>query len=104
MRFQISAGVTYDQELFVTQNDYITCRELIDFIADYLDGALPSEARVDFERHLSVCPSCVAYLDGYKKTIAVGKRALSPSDQPATGKVPESLLEAIRAARQQAKL
>lgn len=87
----------------MTSNDYITCRELIDFIADYLDGALPSEARIDFERHLGVCPSCVAYLDGYKKTIALGRSALAPTDQTASGRVPEGLLQAIRDARQNAK-
>jgi len=93
----------YDQELSVSQKDYITCRELIDFIAEYLDGTLPSDARIEFERHLGVCPSCVAYLDGYRKTIALGKMALTPSDKPATGQVPASLLEAIRTAREQAK-
>lgn len=87
----------------MSRNEYITCRELIDFIAEYLDGTLPPEHRRDFERHLTVCPPCVAYLDGYKKTIALGKAALKPSDDPATGQVPEGLLHAIRAARQQAK-
>lgn len=83
----------------MTQSDYITCRELIDFIADYLDGTLAPEFRHEFDRHLKVCPSCVAYLDGYKKTIALGKSALKRSDDPATGRVPDGLLEAIRAAR-----
>ncbi|MGH7243586.1 MAG: anti-sigma factor family protein [Phycisphaerales bacterium] len=87
----------------MSRNDYITCRELIDFIADYLDGCLTPEFRQEFDRHLSACPSCVAYLDGYKKTIALGKSALMPSDEPATGQVPEGLLHAIRAARRQAK-
>ncbi len=87
----------------MSRSDYITCRELIDFIADYLDGTLPPEFRHEFDRHLTVCPPCVAYLDGYKKTIAIGKAALKPSDEPATGQVPEGLLHAIRTARRQAK-
>lgn len=80
-------------------HDYITCRELIEFIADYLDGSLSTEMRHEFERHLGVCPSCVAYLDGYKQTIKLGKMALQPTDEPAKGTVPEGLLRAIRAAR-----
>ena len=81
-------------------HEYITCRQLIDFIAEYLDGELPADMRYEFERHLKVCPSCVAYLDGYRQTIRLGKMALAPSDEPAAGAVPESLLKAIRAARE----
>ena len=80
-------------------HDYITCRELIDFIADYLDGSLSRETRHEFERHLGVCPSCVAYLEGYKQTIKLGKIALHPSDDPASGVVPNGLIRAIRAVR-----
>jgi len=83
----------------VKDHDYITCHELIDFIGDYLDGSLSAEMRHEFERHLGVCPSCVAYLEGYKQTIRLGKMALRPSDEPASGIVPEGLLRAIRAAR-----
>ena len=78
-------------------HDYITCRELIGFIADYLDGELAAPMRHEFERHLKVCPSCVAYLEGYRRTIQLGKMALAPTDDPAP--VPEELVRAIRAAR-----
>lgn len=81
----------------MTERPYITCRELIDFIASYLDGELTPDVRHEFERHLSVCPSCVAYLDSYTRTIAMGKAALTPSEEPAA--VPEALVKAIRAAR-----
>lgn len=83
----------------MNDHEYITCRQLIDFIADYLDGELPADMRHEFERHLKVCPSCVAYLDGYLQTIRLGKIALAPSEDPASGSVPEGLLRAIRAAR-----
>lgn len=83
----------------MTNNDYITCRELIDFIADYLDERLDASQRLEFDRHLAVCPSCVNYLDAYKKTVALGKQALAPSEEPARGVAPEGLLKAIKAAR-----
>lgn len=83
----------------MSNNDYITCRELIDFIADYLEARLDEDQRRDFERHLAVCPSCVNYLDAYKKTISLGKQALAPTDEPARGVAPEGLLKAIKAAR-----
>ncbi len=77
---------------------FITCRELIDFLMDYLDGTLPPDRRQEFQRHLGVCPSCIAYLEGYKSTIRLGKSALAPTDDPAADKAPEGLLRAIKAA------
>ena len=71
---------------------YITCRELIDFIAGYVDGTLDAAARHDFERHLDACASCRAYLDSYRKTMAL-TRALA-SDEPAPD-VPEALVRRI---------
>jgi anti-sigma factor RsiW len=76
-----------------------TCREVIEFLADYLDGSLRSEARAGFDLHLARCPSCVAYLESYKQTVQMGREALRADDQPAAGRVPEGLLKAIRAAR-----
>lgn len=78
------------------EHAYITCRELIDFIIDYVDGHLPAAARDDFDRHLGVCPSCRAYLDSYRKTMAM-TRAMA-SDEPVDD-VPEMLVRTILDAR-----
>jgi anti-sigma factor RsiW len=77
--------------------DSVTCRELIEFLAEYLDGELSPDARNEFDRHLKVCASCVAYIDSYRQTIQLGKLAFAPTDEPAP--VPEGLRRAIRAAR-----
>jgi len=42
------------------QRPLITCRQLIRFIADYLEGELDEVSRGDFERHLDRCGSCQA--------------------------------------------
>jgi anti-sigma factor RsiW len=76
----------------------ITCRELIDFLLEYVEGTLPAGRHAQFERHLGVCPSCIAYVDSYRSTIALGKQAMASTEEPATGKAPESLLRAIKAA------
>lgn len=73
---------------------YITCRELIDFIADYLDGALTGIQTEDFQRHLSVCPSCRAYLATYETTIRAGRQVLHDDDS-ANVDAPEELIRAI---------
>jgi anti-sigma factor RsiW len=77
----------------------MTCRELADFIADYLSGALPSDTRTQFERHMGVCTNCEAYLDGYKATVEIGRRAFDDPDAPVPDTVPEELVKAILAAR-----
>lgn len=47
----------------------LTCKELIlNHLGEYLDGTLSPEIVEDFERHLARCPSCVAYLNTYKRT------------------------------------
>lgn len=68
----------------------ITCRELIDFIAGYLERSLSAEEQMDFDRHLAACASCRAYLDSYVTTIRLAK-----SDDGALDEAPEELIEAI---------
>lgn len=68
----------------------ITCRELIDFIADYLERTLSAEARADFDRHLSACQSCRAYLYSYETTIRLVKSHDRTLDEP-----PAELIQAI---------
>ena len=75
---------------------YITCRQLIDFIIDYVDGALDDTAKHDFERHLAVCPSCRAYLETYQQTMNLTRIAVT--DEP-LGDVPEELVQSILAKR-----
>ena len=65
----------------------------------YLDDELPAAQRAEFERHMSVCPSCVDYLKTYEKTILLTKAC---GNDPVPGEVPESLVQAILAARKRA--
>jgi anti-sigma factor RsiW len=53
----------------------LTCREIIlEHLDDYLDGTLSPEVVEEFERHLSVCPPCVAYLNTYRRTRELTRR------------------------------
>jgi anti-sigma factor RsiW len=79
----------------MTQRPYLPCREIIAFLADYLDDALDLETRSEFDRHLAVCPSCVAYLASYRVTIRMAKAASLEVD---AGVPPEELVRAIVAA------
>jgi anti-sigma factor RsiW len=81
----------------MSSQPYITCRQLIDLIADYTDGTLAPEPRRECERHLEICPPCVAYLESYELTLRLGKSALADMGEPT--EPPELLIRAIRAAR-----
>ncbi len=73
----------------------MTCRELVDFLADYVDGNLPADVRVHFDRHLKACPPCIAFLNTYNS----GTKLLQAAFQDECCQVPEGLVEAILAAR-----
>lgn len=75
----------------------MTCRELADFISDYLAGELPREISEPFEHHLSRCPNCVRYIASLRSTIDMSRRAFE--QQPADPPLPEELVQAILAAR-----
>lgn len=74
--------------------DGLTCREVIDFILAYLDGELDAGTRREFDRHLGVCPSCVAYLAGYEATIRLARGSAAEATA-----LPDELISAIVASR-----
>jgi anti-sigma factor RsiW len=73
----------------------MTCREVADFLADYVSGTLAADIRAQFDRHLSVCPNCRAYLATYRATIELGRRAFAIPDAAAQTEVPAELVSAI---------
>jgi anti-sigma factor RsiW len=75
----------------------MTCREIIDFLMQYLDGELVAEQRTVFEEHLGDCPECVCYIKTYQETVYLA-RAACPPDDPDCPEVPEALVKAIVAA------
>jgi anti-sigma factor RsiW len=46
----------------------LTCQEVIGLLLEYLEAALTPDVVAAFERHLEICPPCVAYLNTYRKT------------------------------------
>ena len=52
----------------------LACREVVELLSDYLEGALPAADRARVEAHLETCPECVAYLAQLRTTIgALGR-------------------------------
>lgn len=83
----------------MSARELITCRELIGFIADYMEGTLPPAALADFQRHIEHCASCRAYLQSYEWTVRIGKVSLIDNDAAAED-APEELVQAILNVRQ----
>lgn len=76
----------------------LTCRELIDFLDDYVDDCLSPAERARFEHHLSRCEPCVRYLHGYRTTVRVALAACAETGTDPHG-VPDELIDAILASR-----
>jgi anti-sigma factor RsiW len=58
----------------------LSCRELIDLLAEYRTDTLDPETNHQAETHLLNCSACVEYLRTYEQTIRLAKSALhSPS-------------------------
>ncbi len=49
----------------------LSCRELIELVTAYDEGALSRRDRRRFERHIADCPHCTAYLEQMRETIAL---------------------------------
>jgi anti-sigma factor RsiW len=63
--------------------EQIMCRQAVELVTDYLEGALTFEERARFESHLAGCPHCREYLREMRVTIAalgrVEPEELSPA-------------------------
>jgi anti-sigma factor RsiW len=55
----------------------IYCKDCVDLLAEYVDGALPAEQKEALEEHLSFCAPCVTFVRTYKATTRVAKKALA---------------------------
>ncbi|HEY2868983.1 MAG TPA: zf-HC2 domain-containing protein [Gaiellales bacterium] len=49
----------------------LVCREVVELVSDYLEGAMTLEERARFEEHLAMCEGCSAYLEQMRLTLRV---------------------------------
>ena len=48
---------------------HLTCKELVELVTDYLEGALSPSDHRRFDEHLTTCPYCRIYLEQMRQTI-----------------------------------
>jgi predicted anti-sigma-YlaC factor YlaD len=53
----------------MSQEEGISCRDIVALTTDYLEGTLPQPLRRTFEAHLALCEGCDNYLDQMRETI-----------------------------------
>jgi anti-sigma factor RsiW len=57
----------------------MACREAVELVTDYLEGALSPAQRRRFEAHLAHCPDCPEYLAQIRAVIALAG-SITPDD------------------------
>ena len=80
----------------MTDRPLLSCRQVLEFLADYVGRSLSESEREEFDRHLIRCASCRAYLASYETTITLARAALR-SEEAIVQDAPEELIEAVLA-------
>ncbi len=99
-RVATSVGQNVEVSLFTDLRDRwhhrghpMACVDVVELVTDYLEGTMSPAVRVRFERHLSVCPHCTAYVEQVRRTVDVLGRVQPEPPDEATSK---ALLDAFR--------
>ena len=74
----------------------MNCRQVVELMTDYLEGALSPVERARFDEHIAGCDGCRAYLEQLRMTRRVLGRL---ADEPVPAAVEQELLEAFRSWR-----
>jgi anti-sigma factor RsiW len=60
----------------------LTCKEIVEIVTDYLEGALPRDRRRAFEAHLAACDGCTEYVRQMRETIRLAGELSEESLEP----------------------
>jgi predicted anti-sigma-YlaC factor YlaD len=71
----------------------LTCEQLVGLATEYLEDALGSPEKLQFEQHLSICPPCRGFFTQMRTTAGVA--AALPAE-PLTPELREQLLRSFR--------
>jgi anti-sigma factor RsiW len=59
------------RDRFRHRHDPYPCREAVELVTEYLEGAMTPFERERFERHLSTCGPCTRYVEQVRRTADV---------------------------------
>ncbi len=73
----------------------MTCEEVVHWLSDYIDGALPPQLRGEVERHIASCRDCHVVLDSTRCTILLYRASRTTA---LSGRRRQELLRKLEAA------
>jgi anti-sigma factor RsiW len=71
----------------------LPCRELVELVSDYLEGALSEAQRARFEAHIAGCVNCAGYVRQMRETLVL-MGSIAPESLSAEAE--RELLQAFR--------
>ena len=77
----------------VSVPDDLRCKQIVELVNDWLEGALPFDEHTDFAMHLACCEGCTEYLRQLRE---LGRVAARLREQDLPRKTCDGLLEAFR--------
>ncbi len=60
----------------------ICCKECLELLHDYIDGALSKEVEKSLEEHFQDCPPCISFLNTYKAASNACRKTLTQTEVP----------------------
>ena len=73
-----------------------TCKEVVELVTEYLEGAMRPEWIDQFEQHVVFCQGCDAYLDQMRRSIVLVR---SVGDEDVDPAALDQLMAAFRSRR-----
>jgi hypothetical protein len=80
----------------------VRCREFVELVTDWEEGALGDAEAVDLEEHIAICPPCLEYVEQLRRTRAVLRETAERDAQRGAAPPPAAraaLLEEFRRQR-----
>ncbi len=77
----------------MTNEDALTCQQVMELVTDYLENVLLPEMREQLEEHTAACLSCTNYIEQVRLTIGMLQRLAQEPVFPATR---QELLQVFR--------
>jgi len=62
----------------------LECRQVVEAVTDYLEGAMAPRDRLRFDHHLALCEGCQDYLEQMRTVIRVAGRPAADAVSPET--------------------
>ena len=62
----------------------LECRQVVEAVTDYLEGAMAPRDRLRFDHHLALCEGCQDYLEQRRAVIRVAGRPVADAVPPET--------------------